>query len=107
MSDLSLRHVVVGADFTLLSTGGLLAHGTDLVVAVVVVNDILDSQGNGCGHGGEGGDADLSVDRGVGIPTLVLRLVPIGGCGWVGVGVSSQGHEGQESQDESLKKTGN
>jgi len=49
----------VGADLSLDVLGGLLAHGPDLLVAVVIVDNILDGQNNRGGLGGESRNANL------------------------------------------------
>ena len=54
--------VDVGADLPLDDSVGLLADGEDTVEAVVVVNNLLDRQGDRSHLLGEGGDADLGVD---------------------------------------------
>jgi len=54
--------VDVGADLPLDDSVGLLADGEDTVEAVVVVNNLLDRQGDRGHLLGEGGDADLGVD---------------------------------------------
>ena len=55
----SLPDVVVGADLSLDVLGGLLAHGPDLLVAVVVVDNVLDGQNDRGGVGGESRNANL------------------------------------------------
>merc|ERR1711990_210028 len=54
--------VDVGADLPLDDSVGLLAYGEDTVEAVVVVNNLLDRQGDRGHLLGEGGDADLGID---------------------------------------------
>merc|ERR1712021_133507 len=54
--------VDVGADLPLDDSVGLLADGEDTVEAVVVVNNLLDRQGDRGHLLGKGGHADLSVD---------------------------------------------
>ena len=49
----------MGTDLLLNLLGGLLADGPDLVVAVVVVDDILDLEDDWSGAVGEGGDTNL------------------------------------------------
>jgi len=93
---LSFGSIAVGAKLVLV--GGL-SNGTDssdLIVAVIVIFDNLDGQCDGGDFGGESGHTDLSVDRGVGIPAVVLGTVPVGG------GVVGKSHKRQQSQDESL-----
>merc|ERR1712020_91347 len=69
--------VHVGADLSLHDGGGLLANCQNTVEAVVVVDNLLDGQGDGGHLVSEGGDADLSVDGGVGVPAVKLRSVTI------------------------------
>ena len=68
-----------------------------MLITVVVVFNNLDGKGNLFLDIGESGHTNLSVDRGVGIPAVVLGTVPIGG------GVVGKSHKRQQSQDESLK----
>jgi len=103
LGDLGIEGVVlldvgVGADLT--RDGGVdgCADGSDLGVAVVVVNDVLDGQGHGGDLGGESGHADLSVDGGVGIPAVVLGTVSV----TMRSGVIGESHQGQQSKDKSL-----
>ncbi len=49
----------MSADLSLEILGGFLADGSDLVVAVVVVNDVLHFQDDGSGLGGESGNTHL------------------------------------------------
>lgn len=73
VSDDILPGVLVGADLSVDEAAGLLAHGEDPVEAVVVVDDLLDGEGDRGDLLGEGGDAHLSVDGGVGVPAQVFR----------------------------------
>ena len=57
------------------------------MVTVVIVFDNLHVEGDGLVDGGESGHANLSVDRGVGIPAVVLGAVAV--CGGM-VGKSHQ-----------------
>ena len=81
--------VHVGADLSLHDGGGLLAHCQHTVEAVVVVDNLLDGQGDGGHLVSEGWDADLSVDGVVGVPAVELRSVTIS-MSW-GVDVSRDG----------------
>ncbi len=54
-----LPDVVVSADLPLEILGGFLADGSDLVVAVVVVHDVLHFQNDGSGLGGKSGNTNL------------------------------------------------
>jgi len=73
VSDDILPLVDVGADLPLDNSVGLLADGEDTVEAVVVVNNLLDRQGDRGHLLGKGGHADLSVNRCVGVPAQKLR----------------------------------
>jgi hypothetical protein len=53
----------------------LFAYGSDLVVTVIVINDIFDSQSYGGNSFGESGYANLSVDGGVGIAAMVFGAI--------------------------------
>ena len=93
--------VHVGADLSLHDGGGLLAHCQHTVEAVVVVHDLLDGQGDGGHLVGEGGDTDLSVDGGVGVPAVKLRSVAVS-MSW-GVDISQSGGESDGEDKKSLK----
>ena len=69
--------VHVGADLSLHDGGGLLAHCQHTVETVVVVHNLLDGKGDGGHLVSEGGDADLGVDGGVGVPAVKLRSVAV------------------------------
>jgi len=92
-----LLDIVIGTDFTGNNGFGFLADSSDLVIAVVVVNDVLDIQGDGGGLGGEGRDAHLSVDAGVGVSAVVFGAITIRRGGVVG-----KGQQRQKSQDKGL-----
>ena len=94
---LLLLDVVISTDFTGNNGFGFLANGSDLVIAVVVVNDVLHVQSDGSGLGGEGGDAHLSIDAGVGVSAVVFGAITIRRGGVVG-----KGQQRQESQDKGL-----
>ena len=64
--------VHVGADLSLHDGGGLLAHCQHTVEAVVVVDNLLDGQGDGGHLVSEGGDADLGPDSLVGVPAEIV-----------------------------------
>lgn len=74
-----LGDIVVGTDLPWLNLGGLFADSSDLLIAVFVVNNLLDWQGHWCGLAGEGWDTDLSVDTGVGISAVDLWSIAISG----------------------------
>ena len=67
-----------------------------MLVTVVVVFNNLDIESNLFLNVGESGYANLSVDRGVGIPAVVLGTIAIG---W---GVVGESHQRQQSQDKGL-----
>ena len=90
----------VGADLSVNSGGGLLADGEHSVEAVVIINDLLDSQGDWGDLVSEGGDTDLGVDRGVGVSAVELGSI---GGGVTIPGVSGGSCEGDCKQDKSLK----
>ena len=71
------------------------------MVTVVIVFDNLDVEDDGFVNSGESGHANLSVDRGVGIPAVVLGT--IGGGMPVGGGMVGKSHGGKrKSQDKGL-----
>jgi len=74
-----LGDIVVGADLSWLDLGGLFADSSDLLIAVFIVNDLLDWQGHRCGLAGEGWDTDLGIDAGVGISAVDLWAIAISG----------------------------
>ena len=67
-----------------------------MLVTVVIVFNNLDGESNLFLNVGESGYANLSVDRGVGIPAVVLGTIAIG---W---GVVGESHQRQQSQDKGL-----
>ena len=74
-----------------------------MFITVVVVFDNLDGEDDVFLNVGESGHANLSVDRGVGIPAGVGGGWGIGGgmmavCG----GVVGESHQRQQSQDKGL-----
>ena len=69
-----------------------------MLITVVVVFNNLDVENNLFLNVGESGYANLSVDRGVGIPAVVLGTIAIG---W---GVVGESHQRQQSQDKGLIK---
>ena len=73
VSDDVLPLVDVGADLPLDDSVGLLADGEDTVEAVVVVNNLLNRQGDWGHLLGKGGHADRGIDRCVGGPAEKLR----------------------------------
>jgi hypothetical protein len=91
------RGIAVGAEFVLLNgiSGGTDSY--DLVITIVSILNDLNGQFDGGNLGGESGHTDLSVDRGVGIPAVVLGAVAV--CG----GMVGKSHQRQQSQDKGLK----
>jgi len=89
LSDASIQSgdfvlVAVGTEFVRCNLGVQSTDGFDLFVTVVIVFNNLDVKGDGLFNIGESGHANLSVDRGVGIPAVVLgtiggSMVTIGG----------------------------
>ena len=99
VSDDVLPLVDVGADLPLDDSVGLLADGEDTVEAVVVVNNLLDRQGDRGHLLGKGGHADLSIDGGVGVPAVELWW----GRWWVTITVLTRGKlEAEEKRRERL-----
>jgi len=99
---LGLGAVAVCAEFMLVDGLGDGTDGSDLVITVIGILNFLNSQGNGGSLGGESGHADLSVDRGVGIPAVDLWTVCWGMMSvcWCMVGKSHGGK--RKSQEKSL-----
>ena len=100
--DILFGSVGVCAEFVLVDGLGDDTVGSDLVITVIVILYYLNIQGDRGGFGGESGHADLSVDRGVGIPAVDLGTV----CwGMVSVcwGMVGKSHGGQrKSHDKGL-----
>ena len=67
-----------------------------MLITVVVVFNNLDVENNLLLNVGESGYANLSVDRGVGIPAVVLGTIAIGR------GMVGKSHQRQQSQDKGL-----
>merc|ERR1712086_26034 len=69
----------IGTDLSLNGGGRFLTDGEDTVKAVVIVNNLLDCKSD-WGHClSKGRYTDLGIDRGVGVPAVELRGIPIGG----------------------------
>ena len=99
VSDNIFPLVDIGADLPLDNSVGLLADGEDTVEAVVVVNNLLDRQGDRGHLLGKGGHADLSIDGGVGVPAVELWW----GRWWVTITVLTRGKlEAEEKRRERL-----
>merc|ERR1712106_709583 len=69
--------VNIGADISVYNSGSLFTDGEDTVKAVVIVHNLLDCKSDRGHLLSKGGDTDLSVDGGVGVPAGVL-----GSIGW-------------------------
>merc|ERR1712128_269239 len=67
----------IGAYLSFHNSGSLLTDGEDTVKAVVIVHNLLYCKSDRGHLLSKGGDTDLSIDGGVGIPAGVL-----GGIGW-------------------------
>merc|ERR1712106_792608 len=67
--------VHVGADLSFHNSGSLLADGEDTVEAVVTVHNLFDCKSDRGHLLSKGGNTDLSVDGGVGVPAGVLRSI--------------------------------
>ena len=74
----------------------LFAHGSDLVVTVIVINDIQYIQSYGGNSFGESGYANLSVDGGVGITAMVFGAITVVRS------MIGQSRSGKESQNKCL-----
>jgi len=100
--DIQFGSIAVCAEFVLVDGLSDNTVGSDLVITVIVILYFLNSQGDGGGLGGESGHADLSVDRGVGIPAVDLWTVCWGMMSvcWCMVGKSHGGK--RKSQEKSL-----
>ena len=68
----------IGADLSLNDGGCFLADGEDTVKAVVIVYDLLDCKSDWGHLLSKGRYADLSINRGVGVPAVKLRGIPVG-----------------------------
>ena len=76
----------------------LFAHGSDLVVTVIVINDIQYIQSYGGNSFGESGYANLSVDGGVGITAMVFGAITVVRS------MIGQSRSGKESQNKCLQR---
>ena len=86
--------VHIGTDLSLNGGGCFLTDSEDTVKAVIIVHNLLDCKSDWGHLLSEGRHAHLGVDRGVGVPAVILRGIP------VGRGV----HGGRGSSDESRNK---
>ena len=70
--------VHIGTDLSLNGGGCFLTDSEDTVKAVIIVHNLLDCKGDLSHLLSEGKYAHLGIDRGVGVPAVVLR----GMAGW-------------------------
>merc|ERR1712203_1164730 len=70
--------VNIGTDLSLNGGGCFLTDSEDTVKAVIIVHNLLDCKSDWGHLLSEGRHAHLSVDRGVGVPAVVLRGIPVG-----------------------------
>ena len=94
-------HIVVSTNLSLFSAASFFAYGSDLVVAVVVVDPPLDVECDGGDLGGESWDTHLGVDGGVGV-----AAVHLGGVAVAGVGLGGHQSRSQEGQQILKRKMG-
>jgi len=70
--------VHIGTDLSLNGGGCFLTDSEDTVKAVIIVHNLLDCKSDWGHLLSEGRHAHLGVDRGVGVPAVVLRGIPVG-----------------------------
>jgi len=70
--------VLIGTDLSLNGGGCFLTDSKDTVKAVVIVHNLLDCKSDWGHLLSEGRHADLGIDRGVGVPAVKLRGIPVG-----------------------------
>merc|ERR1719232_706993 len=68
----------IGTDHSLNSGGCFLTDSQDTVKAVIIVHNLLDCKSDWGHLLSEGRHADLGIDRGVGVPAVKLRGIPVG-----------------------------
>merc|ERR1719483_125989 len=73
--------IYIGADLSLNNGGCLCIDGEDTVEAVVIIHNLLDCKSDRGHLLKKGRDTDLSIDRGVGIPAVILRGITISRLG--------------------------
>ena len=73
-----LLFIHIGTDLSLNGGGCFLTDSEDTVKAVIIVHNLLDCKSDWGHLLSEGRHAHLSVDRGVGVPAVILRGIPIG-----------------------------
>merc|ERR1719150_1279668 len=89
-----LLFIHIGTDLSLNGGGCFLTDSEDTVKAVIIVHNLLDCKSDWGHLLSEGRHAHLSVDRGVGVPAVVLR----------GISIGRGRHGGRGSSDESRKE---
>jgi len=70
--------VHIGTDLSLNGGGCFLTDSEDTVKAVIIVHNLLDCKSDWGHLLSEGRHAHLGIDRGVGVPAVVLRGIPVG-----------------------------
>merc|ERR1712168_427449 len=70
--------VHIGTDLSLNGGGCFLTDSEDTVKAVIIVHNLLDCKSDWGHLLSKGRHAHLGVDRGVGVPAVILRSIPIG-----------------------------
>ena len=73
-----LLFIHIGTDLSLNGGGCFLTDSKDTVKAVVIVHNLLDCKSDWGHLLSEGRHADLGIDRGVGVPAVKLRGIPVG-----------------------------
>merc|ERR1712086_361175 len=68
----------IGTDLSLNGGGCFLTDGEDTVKAVVIVYNLLDCKSDWGHLLCKGRHADLGIDRGVGVPAVEIRGIPVG-----------------------------
>ena len=70
--------VHIGTDLSLNGGGCFLTDSEDTVKAVIIVHNLLDCKSDWGHLLSEGRHAHLGIDRGVGVPAVILRGIPVG-----------------------------
>ena len=73
-----LLFIHIGTDLSLNGGGCFLTDSKDTVKAVVIVHNLLDCKSDWGHLLSEGRHADLGIDRGVSVPAVKLRGIPVG-----------------------------
>ena len=92
--------VYISTDLSVHYGGGLLAHGKDTIEAVVIVHNLLDCKSDWGHLLSESWNADLSIDRCVCVPAMVLRGIAIS---WL----CSSGERDQRREENDLNQKEN